>query len=192
MAPLHNNGRRSRGSHASRIGSANCVIEIPCRKQVICLSAPVRFPAPGLAGRAARTAMVKIGQYFGTKRENENFPCTSRVVSLAVDMGARPRLGVTSLNRPLCASFNLSDLSVRWGQTRQHSNSRSVDFRKPFAAATRFTKMHARTACSPRGGEFRDGSRPSNALATAIFERSPAHCGTSRIVFFGPGSTRAF
>ena len=140
----------------------------------------------------ARTAMVKIGQYFGTKRENENFPCTSRVVSLAVDMGARPRLGVTSLNRPLCASFNLSDLSVRWGQTRQHSNSRSVDFRKPFAAATRFTKMHARTACSPRGGEFRDGSRPSNALATAIFERSPAHCGTSRIVFFGPGSTRAF
>src|SRR5712672_3174799 len=143
MAPLHNNGRRSRGSHASRIESANCVIEIPCRKQVICLSAPVRFPAPGLAGRAARTAMVKIGQYFGTKRENENFPCTSRVVSLAVDMGARPRLGVTSLNRPLCASFNLSALSVRWGQTRQHSNSRFVDFRKPFASTTRFTKMHS-------------------------------------------------
>jgi len=129
---------------------------------------------------------------FRNKRENENFPCTSRVVSLAVDVGARPQLGVISLNRPLCASFNLSDLSVRWGQTRQHSNSRSVDFRKPFAAATRFTKMHARTACSPRGGEFRNGTRPSNALATAIFERSPAHCGTSRIVFFGPGSTRAF
>jgi len=41
--------------------------------------------------------MVKIGQYFGTKRENENFPCTSRVVSLAVHMGARPRLGIIAI-----------------------------------------------------------------------------------------------
>jgi len=40
--------------------------------------------------------LVKIGQCLGTKRENENFPCTSRVVSLAVDMGARPRLSFTS------------------------------------------------------------------------------------------------
>jgi len=44
-----------------------------------------------------RTAIVKIGQYFGTKRENENFPCTSRVVSLAVHMGARPRLGIIAI-----------------------------------------------------------------------------------------------
>src|SRR6266852_7499918 len=38
---------------------------------------------------------------------------------LAVDMGARPRLSFTSLNRRLRASLNLSDLSVRsWGQSR--------------------------------------------------------------------------
>jgi hypothetical protein len=41
-------------------------------------------------------SVVKIEQYLGTKRENENFPCTSRVVSLAVDMEARLGIGPTT------------------------------------------------------------------------------------------------
>ena len=59
-----------------------------------------------------RTAMVKIGQYSGTKRENENFPCTSRVVSLAVHVGARPRLSATSFeSAAMC--FTQSERSLR-------------------------------------------------------------------------------